>query len=565
MKKSTLLMVLSLVLALTVGLGTTLAYLTDTDADVNVMTLGNVDILQNEQERDENGELQEFTPNKPLYPAVFEGSSIPWAPEDEWVVPGDQAWKVVEDNENVVDKFVTVTNTGKSDAYVRTFFAFESTQDPATQGDYVHAVTNAAANVGSDVMSEVIWLPGTYQIDGSYYQIGYVTYTQPVQPGETTIPSLKQIYMNKAADNDYVATFGDTYEILVLSQAVQTAGFEDVNENGTAADEALNEAFPMDDDYANVPGWFTGWTKDDIGSPGDENPDNNPPIDADEWDGVIPETMPDSMELTLNPVKNQGGTITVKDAKALVYLGKLKDDFIANAEEIAGYDNYYYHWAWDIELAANIDLNNIEIDPIDISYFGAFKGNGYTITNVKVKDGGDGLFAGSASFSDLTLTNVKINAPAENTVGALSGNAGSLNNVTVINAEVVGNKYVGAISGKTSSVNNCTVKRSEVIASDKTVGGMVGYAIGDPGTATAKNNLVEDVKVTGAYNVGGLFGQGQSIVVENNTVKDSVITSTEELPADASSSEARVGEVVARKHSGTYNNNTAVNVTLEEN
>ena len=51
MKKSTLLMVLSLVLALTVGLGTTLAYLTDTDADVNVMTLGNVDILQNEQER----------------------------------------------------------------------------------------------------------------------------------------------------------------------------------------------------------------------------------------------------------------------------------------------------------------------------------------------------------------------------------------------------------------------------------------------------------------------------------------------------------------------------------
>ena len=69
-----------LVLALTaaVSIGATLAYLTDTDEDVNVMTLGKVKIDQLEYERvdpeTENGEadVQEFHDNKPLYPAVTE-------------------------------------------------------------------------------------------------------------------------------------------------------------------------------------------------------------------------------------------------------------------------------------------------------------------------------------------------------------------------------------------------------------------------------------------------------------------------------------------------------------
>ncbi|MBR3905599.1 MAG: SipW-dependent-type signal peptide-containing protein, partial [Clostridia bacterium] len=44
MKKSTLIMILSLVLAVALGVGGTLAYLTDDDGDVNVMTVGNVQI-----------------------------------------------------------------------------------------------------------------------------------------------------------------------------------------------------------------------------------------------------------------------------------------------------------------------------------------------------------------------------------------------------------------------------------------------------------------------------------------------------------------------------------------
>ena len=74
-------------LTATVSIGATLAYLTDTDEDVNVMTLGNVYIDQIEQERvDDNAaqkDLKDFEQNKPLLPAVYPDSSIPWAPADE--------------------------------------------------------------------------------------------------------------------------------------------------------------------------------------------------------------------------------------------------------------------------------------------------------------------------------------------------------------------------------------------------------------------------------------------------------------------------------------------------
>lgn len=237
--KKILLGTTAVALTAAVSIGATLAYLTDTDEDVNVMTLGDVYIEQIEQERVDDDaaqtELKEFEQNQPLLPAVFPGSSIPWAPEDQWVVPGDQAWKVVEDNTNVIDKFVTVKNTGKSDAYVRTIFAFEWNYEE----DYIHLVSN-----GTNITEGATWkweyLPGLAEIGGSKYMIGIATYTEPVKPGATTIPSLKQVYMNKAATNEYCEQFGDTYDILVYSQAVQTEGFDSII---VGPEAALDEAF----------------------------------------------------------------------------------------------------------------------------------------------------------------------------------------------------------------------------------------------------------------------------------------------------------------------------------
>ena len=85
MKNRKLILIVSLVLAMTMSLGGTLAYLSDTDADVNTMVLGNVKIEQHEYQRvgDEtdtyttkylNGktgyELEGFQDNKMLLPIV---------------------------------------------------------------------------------------------------------------------------------------------------------------------------------------------------------------------------------------------------------------------------------------------------------------------------------------------------------------------------------------------------------------------------------------------------------------------------------------------------------------
>ena len=221
-----------------VSIGATLAYLTDTDEDVNVMTLGNVYIDQIEQERvdDKKGQkdLVDFEQNQPMLPAVYPSESgVPWAPEDEWVVPGDEAWRVVEDNANVIDKFVTVKNTGKSDAYVRTIFAFEY------DNDLLHAIINDT-NTPGDAKWKWDWSIGTIELDGVTYTLAEAVYTGTLEPGKTTIPSLKQIYLDKTATNEDCAKFGDTYDILVFSQAVQADGFDSVIEGPAAA---LDEAF----------------------------------------------------------------------------------------------------------------------------------------------------------------------------------------------------------------------------------------------------------------------------------------------------------------------------------
>ena len=157
--KRILAMVVSVVLVATMAIGSSIAYLTSTDEAVNVMTLGEVKIEQNEQERDTQGDLIDFTQAKPLFPAVYSGeawtSSIPWADASDWPVANDAAWKVVEENVNVIDKFVTVTNTGKSEAYVRTIIAYEGNAYNGTDIHIVHnSDTSSTPAVSDEFLSE---------------------------------------------------------------------------------------------------------------------------------------------------------------------------------------------------------------------------------------------------------------------------------------------------------------------------------------------------------------------------------------------------------------------------
>ena len=202
MKKRSLLMATSLVLALLVATTGTLAYLSDVDSDVNVMTLGNVDITQYE-----NGD-EGFAPNQPLYPAYYEGSTKPTT------------------ETGLIEKEVTVKNTGASDAYVRTIIGFEKGK--------LTSVEELKALIAIEFETEP-----TEWVVGEEYIYAVVTYPDAVLPGETTAASLVDLYMVNTAGNADVAQFGETYDIVVVSQAVQTTNFPDAE---TALDAAFGDA-----------------------------------------------------------------------------------------------------------------------------------------------------------------------------------------------------------------------------------------------------------------------------------------------------------------------------------
>ena len=244
-----------LVIAMTAALavGGTLAYLTDTDDDVNVMTVGQVKIDQLEYERvnvdskDEDATVQEFHDNKPLYPAVIE-DGFNW--EQKGTVNWDQIgkdgytstiWDPTKIN-NEQDKMVFVKNKGDWDAYVRTVFAFEAgsyTDLDAYLAD-IHLNLNE-----TDWTWEWVETPMTIG-EGKYF-VATATYNKALEPGKLTEISLSQIAMDPTVTNEDILDFGDTFQVLVQSQAVQADGFAD-------PDTALNEAFgkippaPFEDD-----------------------------------------------------------------------------------------------------------------------------------------------------------------------------------------------------------------------------------------------------------------------------------------------------------------------------
>ncbi len=229
--KSILLMGLSMVLVAALSIGGTLAYLQDEDSAVNVMTLGNVKIEQLEYERNEKGELVPFNQNKPLYPYVGE---VAW--NDTTININGHDYKMFgEKLKNAVDKIVTVKNTGKTAAYVRTWIAVEDPFDVALIG----------VNVGGVGYTQSGWTTAT--IGGVQYSVTSFTYTDALKPGEESLPSLLQVYLKYSATNEDVAKLGEAYEILAFTQAVQAAGFD------TAAN-ALTAAF------GDTNPWGTGAT-----------------------------------------------------------------------------------------------------------------------------------------------------------------------------------------------------------------------------------------------------------------------------------------------------------------
>ncbi len=276
--KKILLSGLSLVLVAALAIGGTVAFLKDDDSDVNVMTLGNVSIAQHEYERATKAdgsyktttvdgvtsyELQDFTQGKPLLPIVGDpnepGNSDAYAGWDSIPVRMSQknsygGMKVFA-GKNAQDKFVTVENTGKTDAYVRTIIAIEigSTNGALIGQSYQDSAWTRTA-VDNIVIDGNTYRVFEYNYPGALLSDGTYRHENGILPaGDTTYPNLAQVYLKHNATNedmeDIDGNNNGTLDILVLSQAVQAAGF-------TNAKTALDTAFGKSADKAAE--WFGG-------------------------------------------------------------------------------------------------------------------------------------------------------------------------------------------------------------------------------------------------------------------------------------------------------------------
>lgn len=259
MKKKILALAIAAIMVVTALASVSLAYLMDSDYDKNTMTVGNVKIVQNETKRDGTA----YEDNLKLLPAVYPNGKGTLAYDNTITLPNGNTQKIWDETvNNEIDKIVTVTNTGTESAFIRTIFAFEDKELDGGQfiTNKIHTLWNANDAVEANAVvwpkdenGKNIWIT----VDGVNYTICVYTYEAPVAAGATTNPSLVQLFLDPTADNSFMEHIGAQYDILVLSQAVQSAGFETLG-----AEFALNEAFGEVSvaNAAEVEKWFVNAT-----------------------------------------------------------------------------------------------------------------------------------------------------------------------------------------------------------------------------------------------------------------------------------------------------------------
>lgn len=261
MKKKILAIVLCVAMLAIAIVGGTMAYFTDTEGATNVMTTGNVKIVQNEQERNAEGALVAFQDNHKLVP--YTGSVGANGVANAWGSPATingTEYKMFDQSKNAVDKIVTVTNEGTEEAYIRTLFAFEVPK--GYENDPLGFMYDRTLNLASSIAIDDTDPVRTFTFGTETYVVCYSYYPNDskLAAGATSVPSLRQVYLNAKVDNEWYDMVGGDYKILVLSQATQTQGFDD-------AKTALNTAFgdPSTVDQTELENWFAECVEINIG------------------------------------------------------------------------------------------------------------------------------------------------------------------------------------------------------------------------------------------------------------------------------------------------------------
>ena len=239
------------------AIGGTLAYFTSTDEETNTFTVGGVKIDLIEQQVNEAGTaLEDFEQNQVLMPIVGSAQGV----KDNFGQPVA---------ENYIDKIVTIENTGKSDAYVRAYFAIPSALDDG------YETFNAGLNVlhfnfgnkDGESTCDVQWKwthDGKWNyfettIDDVKYNVYFADYYQTLAAGDTTEQFISGVYLDKSFDlrDDKYYAFNKEIDLSglvnakgelaiscpVFAVAVQADGFDSADAAVTAAFGAQYDPF----------------------------------------------------------------------------------------------------------------------------------------------------------------------------------------------------------------------------------------------------------------------------------------------------------------------------------
>ena len=392
--KKVLLSALSMAVVAAIAIVGTVAYLQDSDSDVNVMALGNVSIAQHEYERVVNADgtyatkaidgvtsyvLKDFTQGKPLIPSalVTNGPGWDW---DSTIVRMTQVdsyggMNVFKAASNAQDKFVTVQNTGKTDAYIRTLVAIEvGSTDGSLIGTSYHG-TWAQNEIGKITIDGNNYILIEYAYEGGKLSDGTWRHENGILPaGDTSYPNLSQVYISAVATNeDMVKLDGNgngTLDILVLSQAIQAEGFAD-------AKTALDTAFGKSSEKAAE--WFGGMGKVQFVEAEEQKAQIEGDLaDLEAGNDLIVDEKADMLIYDTDAVNANGATVTLNGT---------------------GSDAYGY-LAFLPEAGENVTVENLNVTGsgfVEIGHYG-MGGGEYVAKNVKIENLESTLANGDKGF-----------------------------------------------------------------------------------------------------------------------------------------------------------------------
>ncbi len=299
MSKKTLILISCLVLSLTIGLGGSLAYLTDTASQVNTFTMGGVSIdLTEEFEQGAALKPGKIIPKKPIITNSGDKDAWVWL---TWEIPSVlDVWNpngIEGADKNVIHwNFLGATSADYlgNQTYLDKAIAaghlpagttVDQIQNNKTYWTYFPTSDNKA-----DGIQKII--------DDIVYNVYVVKYNKVLKPNEATLPSIVQVYLDDNVDMD---TEGNLYfvengvktsidwninpkpigkgtpKIIVNAYAIQAEGFDTVEAAYAAYNEQWPEGTQTDDQTENDE--TTGDNTTDGSSDEDEGVNSNSTTD----------------------------------------------------------------------------------------------------------------------------------------------------------------------------------------------------------------------------------------------------------------------------------------------